>query len=129
MKRYFVVAMLFALAMLAGAQTVQPCLAVYPVSGNRQQAWEQGAYVGLALAHGQRFFYLESTALPISDVKVQYKKKELEKLEKKGVKIVVTTKEAISAKEKHSDQATSDSSTGQSSTTVQALAGCKEAQP
>jgi hypothetical protein len=129
MKRYFVVAMLLALAVLAGAQTIQPCLAVYPSTGDRLQGLAEGGVVGLTLAHGQRFFYLESTGLPLADVKVQYKKKELEKLEKKGVKIVVTTKEAVSAKEKHSEQTSGDSSSGQSSTTVQTSAGCTEAHP
>lgn len=42
------------------------------------------------MAHGERFPYLESQNLPMHDVKDQYKRKDLEKLEAKGVKIIIT---------------------------------------
>ena len=124
MKKYMVVALL-SLATLASAESTQACLAVYPIEGNRLQGMATGAYVGLALAHGQRFTYLESTGIPMADVKVNYKKKDLEKLESRGVKIVVTTKEAFSVRNQHSDQGNANSSSGQSNTTITASAGCQ----
>lgn len=56
---------------------------------------------------------------------MNYKKKDLEKLEERGVKVVVTTKEAFSVRNQHSDQGNDNSNSGQSNTTVTASAGCQ----
>jgi len=81
---------------------------------------------GLLIAHGARFYYLESVDLPISDTKVHYSKGELEKLEKKGVKIVVTTKEAYNVKGKAPVAAPTDDSktAGATDITASSSAGC-----
>jgi hypothetical protein len=41
--------------------------------------------------HGTRscFLYIDSMSVPTSDIKGQYKAKDMEKLEKKGTKVVV----------------------------------------
>ena len=65
----------------------EPCLIVQAVQGNRLNGLASAGVFGLALAHGERFPYLESQSLPVRDIKDQYKRKELEKLESKGVKI------------------------------------------
>jgi hypothetical protein len=125
MKKNIAVAVLMLGATLASAESNQSCLAVYPIGGNRLKGIAEGGYVGLALAHGERFAYLESTNLPVGDVRVNYKKKDLEKLESRGVRIVVTTKEALSVRNQHSDQGNANSSSGQSNATVTASAGCQ----
>jgi hypothetical protein len=137
MKKYIIIAVVSLLTTLMSAQTTptpvnpapvvsgQPCLAVYPMGGNRLTGFAAGGYVGLALAHGQRFAYLESVGVSVSEVKVNYKKKDLEKLEKNGVRIVVTTKEAFTVRNQHIDQNTGDASSGQSTITKTASAGCQ----
>jgi hypothetical protein len=49
-----------------------------------------GGVIGLGLSHSERFPYLESQNLPVHEVKDQYKRKDLEKLESKGVNILIT---------------------------------------
>jgi hypothetical protein len=111
------------------AQTAKPCLAVYPSEPGNAAAGIALAPITLGasalMIHGQRFSYLESAALPIKEVKVMYSKRELEKLEKRGVTIIVTAQSAVAAKENHSDQADGNSSSsGQTTMSVQGTAGC-----
>lgn len=73
------VAVLTLTAMLAAQN--KPCLIVQTLKA------EPGP---LGIPSPERFPYLESQNLPMRDVKDQYKRKELEKLESKGVKIIVT---------------------------------------
>ena len=106
------------------------CLAVYPISGNRLQGLAAGAYVGLALSHGERYGYIESTGMGIHDTKPQYKKKELEKLESNGIKIIVTTEPVVNVNGKEhragSDRNNRDTDV---SAVAELSAGCKVITP
>jgi hypothetical protein len=132
MKTSVPICLLF-LAVGSLAQSPKPCLAVYPSQkGNVAEGAALAPFtlgVSALTAHGERFSYLESSDLPIKQVKVVYSKKELEKLEKTGVKIIVTTQQAFSAKENHSDEAKGSSTNGQSSMTVQGTVGCSKRLP
>ena len=88
-KTTLVIVIVLALTTVLAAKD-RPCLIVQSTSGNRLTGLAAGGVVGLAFAHGERFPYLESQNLAVHDVKDQYKRKDLEKLEKKGVKIIVT---------------------------------------
>ena len=61
----------------------KPCVIVSAT----QQVKFNTAFGGV---HAERFIYLDSMNLSMSQVKAQYKRKELEKLEKAGVKVIVT---------------------------------------
>lgn len=124
MKRFAIALLFLALALPVFAQNNQPCLAVYPVRGNQHEAAYIGAATmgaGLLLMHGERFDYLESTNLSVASVKTTYKKKELVSLEKQGVKIVVTTKEAFKA---HKTRNT-DGTTSSTDVSANLSAGCE----
>src|ERR1700678_1026347 len=75
-----------ALALSAGAQDkpVKPCVIV--CSGKGSMKIDAGGE-----CHGTRscFLYIDSMNVPTSDIKDQYKAKDMEKLEKKGTKVVV----------------------------------------
>lgn len=66
------------------------CLIVQSMQGNRLSGFAIAGPIGLAMTHGERFPYLESQNLPVHDVKDQYKRKDLEKLEARGVKVIIT---------------------------------------
>jgi hypothetical protein len=96
------------------------CLAVYPAlpySGCVGPIWKD------------HFKYLESAKLSMGQIKVCYNKKELEKLEAKGVKIVVTTEEAVRSRSKAA--ASGDSEPGHSEGRAESVgitdlsAGCR----
>jgi hypothetical protein len=70
------------------------CLAVYPQTADRSISGAAPISVPFILAHADRFLYIESIALPVSDIKPKYKKSDLKNLEARGVKVVVTTKGA-----------------------------------
>ncbi len=97
------------------AKPTQPCLAVSP---NDAQGYSGSGPLRTY------FYYLESRDLPMKDIQARYKKKDLEKLESKGVKIVVTTKEAVSVREQNKQTNTATGSEANSSATAQASAGC-----
>jgi hypothetical protein len=63
------------------------CLAVYPGGDPCVANW--GVHAG-RLTPGC-FSYLESANLPLKEVRTYYLKKDLEKLEKRGVKVVVSS--------------------------------------
>jgi hypothetical protein len=87
MKRRFALFVLLAsLVSLAQDQPVkqpQPCLAVQPHSGPRAFA-----------------DYVESKNLPMKDIAKTYSKKTLEKLEAQGVRVIVTTGDAVAVRSK-----------------------------
>lgn len=97
------------------AKQTQPCLAVSP---NDAQGYSGSGPLRTF------FYYLESRDLSMKDIKVRYKKKDLEKLESMGVKIVVTTKEAVSVREQNKQTNTATGSEANSSATAQSSAGC-----
>lgn len=68
------------------------CLIVYPMTTNL--AGQPGSVAAL-LSRQSRFYYAGSEGLPMSDVKHKYSKKDLQKLEKAGVKIVVVPDRAV----------------------------------
>jgi hypothetical protein len=68
------------------AKPTHPCLAVSPNGPDGQSG--KGPFRTF-------FYYLESSDLPLKDIKSYYKRKDLEKLENRGVKIVVTTSLSI----------------------------------
>src|SRR5438128_328725 len=70
---------------LSGQSLAQdkPCVIV---SATKQETW----YSSHGSFTAERFVYLDSMNLSMSQVKAQYKRKELEKLEKSGVKVIVT---------------------------------------
>ena len=70
------------------------------------------------------FYYLESRDLSIKDIKGYYKKKELEKLESRGVKIIVTNKESISVRANETQASSKAGQETNSSATAQSSAGC-----
>jgi hypothetical protein len=70
------------------------------------------------------FYYVESSDLSVEDIQTHYNKKDLEKLEGRGVKIVVTTKEAVSVREHTKQTNTESGSEANSSSTTQSSAGC-----
>ena len=43
----------------------------------------------MATAHGDRFYYVEASGISVKDTKARYSKKDLEKLESCGIKIIV----------------------------------------
>jgi hypothetical protein len=97
------------------AKQTHPCLAVSTTS---PEGWSgQGPFRTF-------FYYLESRDLSIKDIQGHYKKKDLEKLESRGVKIVVTTKEAVSVKHNETQTDTKSGSETNSSTRAQISAGC-----
>jgi hypothetical protein len=97
------------------AKQTHPCLAVSTTSP--EGASGQGPFRTF-------FYYLESRDLSVKDIQGHYKKKELEKLESRGVKIIVTTKEAVSLKQNETQADTKSGSETNSSTTAQTSAGC-----
>jgi hypothetical protein len=99
------------------------CLAVYPTEGNIGATAAGAVFTaGLTLVamHGERFFYLESRNISIHDIKTHYSKSELVKLEAKGIKIVVTTKNAVNVKAKTSDKGNEE----EGSATADSVGGC-----
>lgn len=65
------------------------CLAVYPGG--------QACYslLGYNMVVKGCFSYLESDKLSMKEIKTYYRKKDLEKMEKQGVRIVVVTPDAV----------------------------------
>ena len=94
MKKYIAVAVLMLGATLASAKDKQDytgtgaCLAVTSAFATPEDPF----FCGLNMTGC--FTYLGSANLPMKEIKNIYQKKGLEKLEGRGVKIVVTTKEA-----------------------------------
>lgn len=76
------------LSAAAAAQST-PTLTVRPEAGTYGKNFQRGGVLGLATAHGDRFYYVEASGLPVRDTKARYSKKDLEKLEAKGIKITV----------------------------------------
>lgn len=108
----------------------QRCLAVYPISGNRLQGLAAGAYVGLAISHGERYGFIEATGLSVRDTKPHYKKKELEALEASGVKIIITTEPAVHVNgDVHRQGADRNNRDEAVSATAEQSAGCKVIAP
>jgi hypothetical protein len=70
------------------------------------------------------FYYLESSDLPIKDIKGYYKKKDLEKLESAGVRIIVTNKERVSVRANETQASTKSGQETNSSAIAQSSAGC-----
>jgi hypothetical protein len=70
------------------------------------------------------FYYIESRDLSIKDIKGYYKKKDLEKLEDRGVKIIVTNKESVSVRANETQASTKSGQETNSSATAQSSAGC-----
>lgn len=89
MKTLAVLAMLL---VSVSAFAAEQCLVVYPMTTNL--AGQPGTVAGL-LSRQSRFYYAGSEGLPMSDVKHKYSKKDLQKLEKAGVKIVVVPDRAV----------------------------------
>jgi len=91
-KTNHLVALFVAVILSATAHATDRTLTVYPIAGNTAESVARGGLiVGLAMAHGMRFEYVGSSGLSVTDVKPQYKKKDLEKLEKDGVRVTVTS--------------------------------------
>jgi hypothetical protein len=84
----------------------QPCLAVAPHSGPRAFA-----------------DYIESKNLPMKDITKTYSKKALEKLEAQGVKVIVTTVEAASVRNKSKTE--NGGSTTETNAETHSSAGCQ----
>jgi hypothetical protein len=99
----------------AEAKPTHPCLAVSTTSPEGQSG--QGPFRTF-------FYYLESSDLSVKDIKGYYKRKDLEKLESRGVKIVVTTKEAVSVRQNGTQTNTRSGSETNSSARAQTSAGC-----
>jgi hypothetical protein len=121
MKKVLIAALL--LSGVAPAQ--EPCLAVYPVRGTGTSVAAAGVFAPF-LYRADHYNYLESVALPLKQTKVSYSKRELEKLEKSGVKVVVTTKESVkvNAQEQRAG-ANRDNRDTSVSATAKASAGCQ----
>jgi hypothetical protein len=75
--------------------------------------------------HMRHFDYIESKNLPIKEIKVRYSKKSLEKLEAQGVKIVVTTEEAVSVRNKSKTENGGNTTETNQTTVTQSEAGCQ----
>jgi hypothetical protein len=99
----------------SGAKQTHPCLAVSTTSPEGFSC--QGPFRTF-------FYYLESKDLSVKDIQGHYKKKDLEKLESQGVKIIVTTKEAVSVKQNETQTDTKSGSETSSSARAQTSAGC-----
>jgi hypothetical protein len=99
----------------AEAKPEHPCLAVSPNSPEGQSG--KGPFRTF-------FYYLESRGLPLKDVKAYYKRKELEKLENRGVKIVVTTTKSVSIVGNETQASTKSGNETNASATAQSSAGC-----
>ena len=84
----FLALLLVSISALAADQ----CLIVYPMTTNL--AGQPGS-VAAFLSRQSRFYYAASKGLPMSDVKHKYSKKDLQKLEKAGVKIVLVPDRAV----------------------------------
>jgi tetraacyldisaccharide-1-P 4'-kinase len=97
------------------AKQTHPCLAVSTTSPEGFSG--QGPFRTF-------FYYLESKDLPVKDIQGHYKKKDLEKLESRGVKIVVTTKDAVSVRQNESQTDTKTGSETNSSIRAQTSASC-----
>jgi hypothetical protein len=97
------------------AKQTHPCLAVSTNSPEGSSG--QGPFRTF-------FYYLESRDLSVKDIQGHYKKKDLEKLESRGVKIIVTTKEAISVRQNETQTGNKSGRETNSSTTAQTSAGC-----
>ncbi len=80
----------FAVVLLLAGCSFAQSLTVRPVNGNHLKGFATAGVYGLAMTHGQRFGYLSSDGLSIKDIKTLYSKKDLEKLEARGIKITVT---------------------------------------
>ena len=85
-------AFLALLLVSVSALAADQCLIVYPMTTNL--AGQPGS-VAAFLSRQSRFYYAGSKGLPMSDVKHKYSKKDLEKLEKAGVKIVLVPDRAV----------------------------------
>lgn len=99
----------------AEAKITHPCLAVSPNSPEGQSG--QGRFRTF-------FYYLESSGLPLKDIKSYYKRKDLEKLENSGVKVVVTTTVSVSVRGNETQANSKSGSETNSSATSQTSAGC-----
>jgi hypothetical protein len=99
----------------AEAKPEHPCLVVSPNSPEGQSG--KGPFRTF-------FYYLESRDLPLKEIKAYYKRKDLEKLENKGVKIVVTTTQRVSIPENATQANTKSNNETNSSATSQPSAGC-----
>ncbi len=100
----------------AEAKPTHPCLAVSTTSPEGQSG--QGPFRTF-------FYYLESSDLSVKDIKGYYKKKDLERLESRGVRIIVTTKEAVSVRQSETQTNTKSGNETNSSARTQASAGCR----
>ncbi len=83
------VVLLLALSTFAWSQDVKPSLTVRPEASTHAKGFARGGVIGLAASHGERFYYVEGTGLSMKDTQARYSKKDLEKLEAKGIKITV----------------------------------------
>jgi hypothetical protein len=99
----------------AESKPTHPCLAVSPNGPDGQPG--KGPFRTF-------FYYLESSGLPLKDIKAYYKRKELEKLENAGVKIVVTTTQSVSVRGTETQANTKSGNEANSSATTQSSAGC-----
>ena len=85
-------AVLALLLVSVSAFAADQCLIVYPMTTSL--AGQPGTVAAL-LSRQSRFYYAGSEGLPTSDVKHKYSKKDLRKLEKAGIKIVVVPDSAV----------------------------------
>ena len=99
----------------------KPCLIVQSIAGNRLGSLAAGGVVGIALGHGERYPYLESRNLKVKDVKDHYNKKDLEKLEASGVKVIITN----SAQRRRGDVSVSTESQGVDADLAAARRSCE----
>lgn len=73
------------LCSLASAEEAKPCLLVRPTEGIQTIAGRIGG----------KYEYVDSVNLAFSDQKMNYKKSQLEKLQKQGVHIVLVPRDAV----------------------------------
>jgi|SRR5579863_9637058 hypothetical protein len=99
----------------AEAKPEHPCLAVSPNSPDGQSG--KGPFRTF-------FYYLESRGLPLKEIKAYYKRKDLEKLENRGVKVVVTTTKGLSVRVNGTQAHTESGDETNSSATAPFSAGC-----
>ena len=80
------------LSVSVSALAADQCLIVYPMTTNL--AGQPGS-VAAFLSRQSRFYYAGSEGLPTSAVKRKYSKKDLQKLEKAGVNVVLVADRAF----------------------------------
>lgn len=80
--------LLLTLSTLSWSQAA-PTLTVRPQAGTYAKNFNNHGVLGLATAHGDRFYFVEASGLSVKDTKARYSKKDLEKLEARGIKILV----------------------------------------